>query len=367
MNIAINARVLNERTGGPARYTLNVIRELSKIDHDNQYVLILYDDYNFDFRLPSNFKIKLLKFKSRVFLDYIYIPLFSYLYKTDIFIFPKNTYSPFVKGKKIPVYHDIIYFENMGFREFNYFDNLHHTFMIPLAARFSWRDLTVSKFTGSRMVSLLHTRKEKLRIVHEGVEEKFRVISNRKILKSLIEKYCLKLPFYFYSGSLSPRKNMINVIKAFNEIKDQLPHQLYFTGGDSWLDSEVFRLIKDNKLEYRIIKLGFVPDEDLIGLYNLADCYLYPSLYEGFGLPILEAQSCGCPVITSSVASCPEVAGKGALYVDPYDIGSIAHAMRLISNDKALRKKLIQAGLQNSKQYTWEKTARGIHEIFYEK
>lgn len=159
---------------------------------------------------------------------------------------------------------------------------------------------------------------------------------------------------------------MVNLIKAFIKIKDSIRHVIYFTGGDSWLDTEVHDMITENNLQDRIIKLGFISEEELVIMYNLADCYLYPSLYEGFGLPILEAQACGCPVITSNVSSCPEVAGKGALYVDPRNIDDIAHSMLRIAKDKKLKQSLIAEGLKNCSHFTWEKTARGILDVFNE-
>jgi glycosyltransferase involved in cell wall biosynthesis len=365
MKIAINARVLNERQGGPARYTLNIIRELAAIDRTNSYLILMYDTMNFDFPLPSNFTVKVVRLRSKLFFDYIFIPLFSWVNRIDIFLFPKNTFSPLVRGKKIPVYHDIVYFEDFDFREFKYFDNLHHRIMIPVAAKFSWIDLTVSDFTASRMRSLLNIRQEKIRVVKEGVEPHFRKISDKKKLAGTVKKFNLKKPFFFYAGSLSPRKNMVNLIRAFSSIRDSIPHVVYFTGGDSWLDSDVHDLIVSEGLQNRIIKLGYIDEEDLVIMYNLADCYLYPSLYEGFGLPILEAQACGCPVITSNVSSCPEVAGSGALLVNPRDAGDIAGAMLRIVKDAKLRKDLVKAGLENCRRYTWRKTAEEILKLFH--
>ncbi len=366
MNIVINARVLNERQGGPARYTMNVIRELAAIDRTNRYHILMYDSMDFSFSLPENFTVKIVHLRSKIIFDYLFLPLFSWRNRIDLFLFPKNTFSPLVRGKKIPVYHDIVYFENFDFREFKFFDNLHHKLMIPVAARLSRIDLTVSDFTASRMKDLLHIRPQKIRVVKEGVESHFKKITDAKKLKEIKDKYRLKMPFFFYAGSLSPRKNMVNLIRAFIKIRDAIPHVIYFTGGDSWLDSEVHDMIVANGLQHRVIKLGFISEEELVIMYNLADCYLYPSLYEGFGLPILEAQACGCPVITSNVSSCPEVAGEGALYVNPRDIDDMASAMMHIVNDTKLKKSLIAAGLKNCRRFTWEKTARGILDVFNE-
>lgn len=365
MNIGINARVLNERKGGPYRYTVNVIRELSHIDKKNIYFIFLYDNYEFNFALPPNFKKVIIKIRSKLIFDYIILPWYSYFHSIDVWIFPKNTFSPFIKGKKIPVFHDIVYFEKeLTFREFNYFDNLHHTIMIPINAKLSAINIAVSDFTALRMKELLKIPQNKIKIIKEGVEDSFRVVNDSNYLESVIAKYNLKKPFFFYAGSLSPRKNMLNVLKAFNFVKDKIPHNIYYTGGYSWRDNEVLKYIEDNGLEDRVIRLGYVSDDELVALYNVAQCYLYPSLYEGFGLPILEAQACGCPVITSTVSSCPEVAGDAALLVNPYDVNQIANAMITIAKDENLQKQLKEKGFKNMQKYSWEMCATSMVQLF---
>lgn len=365
MNIAINGRVLTERKGGPYRYTVNVIRELSKLDGKNNYFIFVNDDVNFDFELGKNFNIVTKKTRSKIYFDYFYLPLMSQKYPIDVWLFPKNTFAPYIKGKCVPVFHDIVYFEKeLKFREFKFFDNLHHSLMIPINGKISAINVAVSEFTAKRMHELLKIPKEKIKIIKEGVEEIFVPLKDKKKLTGVKEKYNLKQPFFFYAGSLSPRKNMINVLKAFEIVKNKLPHNLYVTGGYSWRDDEVFKFIKEKNLEKRVIKLGFVNDEDLVCLYNLADCYLYPSLYEGFGLPILEAQACGCPVITSTVSSCPEVGGDGSLLVNPWDVSEIAHAMELVATNSQLKHKLIEAGKKNIKKYSWNKCAQELLVVF---
>ncbi|HEY1406751.1 MAG TPA: glycosyltransferase family 1 protein [Spirochaetota bacterium] len=366
MVIAINARVLSERRGGPARYTANLLRELAAIDRSNTYILLLKESVSFGFELPPNFKVKIIKSNNRVFFDYIYLPFFSWRTKIDYFIFPKNTFSPLIRGKKLPVYHDIIYYENVGYREFSFWDHLHHRVMIRINSRTSDMDITVSDFTASRMKALLGINDSKIIVAKEGVESNFVTVANKNDLLPVKRKYNITKPFLFYTGSLSPRKNMINLLKAFVMVKDKIEHNLYFTGGDSWRDNDVFRFIKDNHLENRVVKLGFVDDAELVSLYNLADCYMYPSRYEGFGLPILEAQACGCPVITSTVSSCPEIAGDSALLVDPEKPEEIADAIFRIVTDPALRKSLIEKGYANCKRFSWRTMAERIHSAIEE-
>jgi glycosyltransferase involved in cell wall biosynthesis len=367
MNIAINARVLTERPGGPMRYTRNIIRELAKIDRKNQYFLIINQKIPFDIRLPDNFHIILLKSRNRLFFEYVLYPWYSWRHRIDIHLFPKNTFAPFVRGMKIPVYHDIIYYErDLGFREFKFLDHIHHLIMVRVSSWFSTIDLTVSNFTAERMVKLLRINPAKIRIIGEGAEPVFRLIKDRKYLADIRKRFDLKEPFFFYSGSLSPRKNVLRVIKAFEKIMDKIPHRIYFTASDSWNDIIVFNRIDENKLGARVIQLGYLTDEELAAMYCLSQCYLYPSLYEGFGLPIIEAQSCGTPVITSNITSCPEIAGESALLVNPYDISQIADAMLKISKSPSLRKSLIQKGAKNVRNYSWKRTARELLALFDE-
>jgi len=364
--IAINTRVLNERRGGPARYTSNLLRELAVIDRTNTYILLLKEAVDLGFPLPSNFSIKIIKSKNRFLFDYLFLPLFSYRNKIDYFIFPKNTFSPLIRGKKIPIYHDIIYYEKVDYREFSFWDHLHHKIMIRINAFFSDIDCTVSEFTASRMKTLLGIKHSKILIAKEGVKSGFTTISDKKKLLPVKKKFDITKPFLFYAGSLSPRKNMINLLKAFVKVKNKIEHTLYFTGGDSWRDNDVFQFIKENQLESRVKKLGFVSEEELVALYNLADCYMYPSRYEGFGLPILEAQACGCPVITSTVSSCPEIAGDAALMVNPENPNEISEAIYRIITDSSLRKKIIKKGYANCKRFSWKTMAQQIHSAINE-
>lgn len=365
MNIAINCRILNERLGGPFRYTLNLIRELAEIDKENHYFLLLPKDFQFNFELPENFKKVILKTHSRIIFDYWHIPRFSHRSPIDFFIFPKNTFGFFVKGKKLPVFHDIIYYEkNLPFKEFKFFDHLHHTLMIRYAKNHSFLNIAVSHFTAERMKTLLKIPENKICVFTEGVESSFQSKIGAEKKSALIEKYGLKLPFLFYSGSLSPRKNMLNVLKAFLLIQNEIPHNIYFTAGYSWKDNEIIDFIKKNHLEQRVIKLGHLSEEELAAMYQLADLYLYPSLYEGFGLPILEAQACGCPVLTSSLTSCPEIAGEGALLVNPYDFNEMAQGIQAVIDNPELKNQLIQRGFENYQRYSWKKMAENYLELF---
>lgn len=149
---------------------------------------------------------------------------------------------------------------------------------------------------------------------------------------------------------------MIRLLMAFDIIRNKIPHKLVLTGGRSWNDKTLNNLI--HKIGDDVIKLGFVPDEDTPLLYNLADLFVYPSLYEGFGLPTLEAMACGCPVFTSNVSSIPEVIGDAGIMIDPYNVDEMAKSMYDILKDDGMKGDMVKRGQKQIKKYSWDKCAK---------
>lgn len=354
--------MLNKRHGGPKRFVLNLIKALAKLDQRSQYLILLDQDFDFQFELPSNFKKIILGGKSKLIYEYLFLPRFSYKNKIDILIAPTSTFAPYFKSKKISILHDLIYFERDHQREFNFFDNLHHKIMIKVCGRYSLVNACVSGFTKQRAKDLLGL--SNTCIIGEGVEEKFKPVNDQNTLNSVIKKYNLKLPFVFYIGSLSPRKNVERLVQAFGKIKGKVPHRLYLFSGYSWQDKSVVELLKRDEYRDLIIQKGFIDEHDLPAVYSLASLLAFPTLYEGFGLPILEAQACGCPVLTSSATSCPEVAGSSAYLINPYSTNDIAKGLEIVLKDENYQRELISQGFKNVKRYTWEKTASKLLETF---
>lgn len=350
--IIINCRILNKRHGGPKRFLMNLLKGLAKKDSINEYVLVLDKQLSFNLELPSNFSFIVLDTKSRFIYEYISLPLFTNKYKPDIFIVTDPCYSPLIKAKKITVYHDIIYFEKDQKREFNFFDNLHHRIMIPICGKMSNLNVCVSKFTQSRVVELLGLKNTK--VLYEDVDDVFSSSEfNEGAQQMILNKYGIKKPYLFYVGSLSPRKNVERIIDAFLLIKNHLPINLYLVGGYSWNDSIIRKTLLKNNQDDRIKKIGFIDEVDLPVIYNQADMFVYPSLYEGFGLPILESQSSGCALITSNTGAMKEIAGEGALLIDPYSERDIASAISELYLNSELKDHLIKSGKENLKRFSW--------------
>ena len=221
--------------------------------------------------------------------------------------------------------------------------------------------ITVSKFTGSTIIEKLNIQSERIYTVHEGVDQarfKPRSVSTGFRKTHDIPEHARII---LYVGSDNPRKNLPNLINAFSLIKPKENNYVLVRAGPTEYppgQAQVRSLIDKYRLHDHVLWLGRISDEALVDFYNAADLFCFPSLYEGFGLPVLEAMACGTPVVTSNSTSLPEVAGEAALLVDPYDVEAIAEAMRRVLEEPELAAELRERGLKRAAEFTWERTAR---------
>jgi glycosyltransferase involved in cell wall biosynthesis len=225
--------------------------------------------------------------------------------------------------------------------------------------------IAVSEGTKRDIVELLGVAPEKISVTPLGVDERFRPL-DKKASATFRQQAGIEVPFALFVGTLEPRKNLSRLVEAFSMIADDVPHDLVVIGPEGWLTSEIHetsaRLLERGRLQI----LGFVPDGQLRAWYSACDLFAYPSLYEGFGLPALEAMACGAPVLTSSVSSLPEVVGDAALTVTPTDTQAIAEGMKRILTDTDLSFDLRRRGLERSKAFTWARTAELTVEVYRE-
>lgn len=200
--------------------------------------------------------------------------------------------------------------------------------------------------------------------IHLGFDSGQFFPRERPSLDGLRKKYRLPERFILYVGSIEPRKNLLRLLKAYRQLSPALRNEakLVLAGFRGWDNAKVMALLQE--LRQDVTYLGYVDEEDLAGLYNLAEIFVYPALYEGFGLPPLEAMACGCPVMVSQVASLPEVCGEAAYYVDPLDVDSISHGLAELLGDTDRLNLMRQAGLVRSNQFSWQKSAREHLQIF---
>jgi glycosyltransferase involved in cell wall biosynthesis len=337
MKIGIYSRGKNQESGGVKVYIDNLIESIKKnLGKDDEFYEI-------------NPKIN-----NKIISDFIVAPYMINKLNLDVVLFPKNVIPFFVKGKKIVTVHDMAYFLP-EYKAYKFIDNIYMKMMIKSSCKRADKIIAVSENTRDDLIKLIGTDENKIKIIHEASSNNFRKIVDEKTLVKIRTKFGIFEDFIFYSGSITPRKNILRLIKAYASIYNKMDLDLIITGNNLWNNREEMKLIK----EIPTIKvIGYVTEEELIGLYSLAYMYIYPSLYEGFGLPILEAQSCGCPVISSDKSSLKEIGGESVCYVNPYEQEEIKDAIMYLIEKKEEREKLIELGYQNIKRFSWDDTSR---------
>ncbi|MCS7287390.1 MAG: glycosyltransferase family 1 protein [Anaerolineae bacterium] len=237
------------------------------------------------------------------------------------------------------------------------------TLMMPRFLRAADAVITVSECTKKDAMRFYNIPEEKITVIYEGVSPRFHPVSS-EIVGAVRLKYGLPERFILYVGTIEPRKNLIALLEALHYLLTTYHLQLVIVGKKGWLYEGFFRRLRELGLEERVHFTGYVPDEDLPALYSAADLFVFPSLYEGFGLPVLEAMACGVPVICSNTSSLPEVAGDAALLVDPTDVQALAKAIERALTDETLRAMLRAKGLERARMFTWEKTAQKTLEVY---
>jgi glycosyltransferase involved in cell wall biosynthesis len=224
--------------------------------------------------------------------------------------------------------------------------------------------LADSLATRADLIELYRTPPEKISVLYCGVNEVFQPVRDITILRAVRARYRLgEGPFILAVGTLQPRKNYSRLLQAFAQLGEP-DVKLCIAGGKGWMYDAIFAEVERLRLGERVVFPGFVADGDLPALYSAASLLAYPSTYEGFGLPILEAFACGTPVVTSTAACLPEVAGDAALLVAPTDVAALADALRRAYGDVALRDRLIRAGTTRVRQFTWPASARQLVELY---
>jgi len=241
---------------------------------------------------------------------------------------------------------------------------LAHKYILKHSLKHTTKIISISYSTKRDITEYFKIPEEKIEVIHLGVDEDYKPLPENEIEK-IKQKYNLNYPFILYVGTLEPRKNIPTLLKAYYKLKKQgLPYKLVITGKKGWKYRNIFELINRLNLQREVVFTGYVPREDLPALYNAADLFVYPSLYEGFGLPPLEAMACGTPVITSNTSSLPEVVGNAGIMVNPYDVNGLAKAMYEVLTNDGLREELRKRGLERAKMLSWKKTAEETLKVY---
>lgn len=299
----------------------------------------------------------------KLFFD-ISLPFHLKKNKIDVFHGLQNFVPPGGKTKIVTTFHDLLALVHPEFNPPKV--NKVWWLWYAKAVKRSAQIIAVSYSTRNDLLKFFDLPSEKIVVIHEAPAPTFRPIEEERIKNSIQCKYHLPSRFILASGGLHARKNLKRAINSFSELKKRTSdeYKLVLFSGSSHLSEIWAPLIHQLKLEGQVVFLYSVPEEDLPVIYSLADLFIYPSLYEGFGIPILEAMSCGTPVITSNLSSMPEVAGDAALLVDPTNTEDLTKAMYQVLNNDTLRNKLTRDGLERVKYFSWEKTSQQTMEVY---
>lgn len=366
MNICIEAQVLNHnRRSGLMTYTEGLVNSLYCNDGHNDYTLTYYSLSRQQKDMPGpmgrNFRKTVLQVPDREFrgrqyiIDQMVLPLFLKMNKIRVFHRPSGYTMPNVKGVfKILTVHDLrtLIIDDQFWTQ--NIKNYRRTLKALDAC------VVVSECTKRDLLENFQIDEHKVKVIYLGADQRFRPVDNKKI-ETIKNKYKINEPFLFSVGSV-PRKNIDGIIRGFavSEVKNEF---LLVLSCNMEVD-KYQQLAKELDVEKRILFLSSLSDAEVVALYSGCHCFVFPSLYEGFGLPILEAMQCGAPVITSNVSSCPEVAGDSAILVDPNNINKIGQAINTVCKDDLLRKQLIQKGFERAKRFGWDQFASEIKKIY---
>lgn len=379
MKIGIDIRCLSEgRRTGVEEYSLNLLEKILKEDNDNKYVLFLNSwkkpKLEIDFlKNHKNVELKISRFPNKIlnfFLWYFNWPKLDKLIGgVDVFFMPNlNFVALSLKVKLILTVHDLS-FEYYP-ETFSWKRRLWHIFINPQKIiRRADKVLAVSDSTRNDLIGFYKINPAKVETVYNGVGEVFgRIDRNDPRLLKIKEKYALPFNFILFLGTFEPRKNIGGIVKAYERMRQEggsqlEKYKLVIAGSEGWKSAKLKREIKKSSLAKDIYQVKFIDEEDKVFVYNLAALFVYPSFFEGFGLPPLEAIKCGVPVIVSDNSSMVETVGEAGILTDAFSADEIALAMKEFLIDKELKNEFYPAGIRQAQKFTWTKAAKKFLEI----
>ena len=368
MRIGIDATAMPFNRLGAGNYIFNLVDGLAKIDVENQYFVFAKPSHitewnihqpNFHF-LPSasGYRPLCLIWEQSI------LPMLLWQYKIDVLHSPHYTIPLFSPCRKVVTFHDMIFFlypELHGLTKRIFFRT-----MMSMSSRRADEIITISENTARDVIALLPVKPEKVHAIPLAAGSNYRPMTDRSAIDRICDQHGLQNGEYIlFVGALEPRKNIPVLLHSYQNLLDRGIHKkLAVVGKKGWMFDEIFNTVQKLKMEDNVVFPGYVSEQDLPYLYNGACLFVYPSLYEGFGLPILEAMSCGIPVLTSNISSMPEIVGNSALLVDPRDPKQLAEVMEQVLTDNVLNDSLKERGVRRAAEFSWERTARETLQVY---
>jgi glycosyltransferase involved in cell wall biosynthesis len=366
MRIAIDARKLHDF--GIGTYIRNVLLGLARLDHDTEYIVLCRPvDADRVGELGANFRAVPEGARPYSLAEQVTIPLSLVRERAHLFHEPHYVLPPATRCRSVVTIHDCIH---LMFPQYLPGRTAHAYARLSMwsAARKSDRILTVSEASKRDILRFFDIPADKVAVIYNAIDERFLAPADDARMDAIRQRYQLDHPFLLYVGNIKPHKNLERLIEAFQMVRrGELEHiKLLIIGDEISKYATLRRAVHRYKLHKHVRFFGFVPDATLAILYRLARVFVFPSLYEGFGLPPLEAMASGTPVITSNVSSLPEVVGDAAMLIDPYQPDAIAGAMRRVLQDERLRDDMRERGLARVREFSWGRSVKRVREIYDE-
>lgn len=368
MKIAINGLFLSQKNTGGSRYLLDVVNGL-KIGRGEEYFLYASNDI-YRRRIVTNDSVKMrdcgLVHASRplrLIWENLYFSSALRAEKVDLLHAAAFTLPYNISCRSVITIFDLTFFTMPHVHEKSkvaYFRK-----MIPPTLNRADKIIAISQQTKNDIIKLFNIADEKVEIIHIGVGMRFKPVARDDGFNRMRKKHGLPESYILFVGTIEPRKNLCNLIRAYSEMQKRgFPHSLVIVGKRGWGYKEIFNVIRKLKVK-SIIFTDFVDDADMPFIYNGADVFVYPSFYEGFGIPVVEAMACGVPVVTSNVSSMAEIAEGAAALVDPYQAEQISAAIERILEDKAYARTLVAQGLSRAAMFSQEKMVSMTQGVYH--
>jgi glycosyltransferase involved in cell wall biosynthesis len=357
VRIGIDARLVYYHKAGIGQYILRLSQALAQIDNDDEFVLFASRKDSTRIVTQSNFRRQTLWTPSHHRFERQALSLELLPHSLDVLHSPDFIPPQHVRYPTIITVHDLAF---LLYPRFMTRESARYYGQVDIAARQANHVIAVSQSTKRDTIRLLGVPEEKITVIHEAAHPLFTPVTNEEALARTRERYRLPENFILFVSTIEPRKNLPTLLRAFRQLRDKYKTDavLAIAGNRGWLADEVDHVIDELKLSEIVRFIGGVPNDELVYLYNAARIFVWPTFYEGFGLPPLEAMACGTPVITSNVSSLPEVVGDAAMLINPEDVDGLTVTMWRVLSDEKLQREMRAKGLKRAQTFSWERAAR---------
>ncbi|MDD5355578.1 MAG: glycosyltransferase family 1 protein [Candidatus Omnitrophica bacterium] len=361
MHIVIDARMVGKEKFGIARYVSNLVKALAAIDSQNKYTVLVQNDVLSSSVRAPNMVFKRCAIKWLSLEEQWRIPALLRELKPDIFHATSFVAPVMQPCKTIITIHDL--FQLIFPEHFGFIKHIYYRLVIGRAIKNAAHIIAVSESTKKDLISIFKVEPRKITVTYEAAEDNFRPITDRDVIDKFRREKRLSDNFMLYVGNHKKHKNITTLLKAFKIFKanDARNHYLVMSGGK---DEGIVAMAQAAGILPWLVFVKVDNDNELSLLYNAAQLFVFPSLYEGFGLPPLEAMACGTPVITANVSSLPEVIGDAGLLIDPLSVSNLARAMGQVLSDRPLAEKMAEKGLARARSFSWVKCAEETKNIY---